>query len=173
MPAFIRSLRVESADAVAHAGHVLMGQLFRFHGQPVQRSRHDDERPVPALRGALAEGLVKLKQFPEGRPTAHVHDARIILRSLGRKAVRAISLQLVGKISAGDIRGPAAGFFHSPLDDLPQPVMLFQRQAGQPQPDQPEIIILLPDEIQRHHRAVIQCLFPLAHRARGKAVFLC
>ena len=124
VPVFICSFRMKSTDSISYAGHVLVGQLLRFHGHAIQRSRHDDERPVSALRGMLTEGFVKIEQLSESSPAAHVHDARVIYRPFGCKTIRAIALQLVGKIAAGNIHNPAFRFSHSSLDDLPQAVMI-------------------------------------------------
>ena len=149
-----------------------MGQFFRFHGLSVQRPRHDHEGTVAALRRALAEAFLEIQQLAEGRPTAHVHDALVILGSFRRVAVGTIFPQFVGKIAAGHVNYPAARFLRRLPDHLPQPVVVLQGQAGKPDAHQLEIGISLPDEIQRHHHAVIQFRFPLPLGPRGEAVFL-
>ena len=160
---------MEGADAVAHAGHVLVGELLRRHGHAIQRPGHDDEGAVTALRGAFAEAFVEVEQLAEGRPLAHIHDARVVLRALRRVAVGAVGLQLVGQVAAGDVDRPATGLLHGAPDQLAQSIVVFQRQTGEPDAHQPEIGIYLADEVQRHQRAVVQRRLPLPPGPGGQA----
>ena len=145
-----------------------MRQRRCFDLQPVERTRHDHKRPVSALRRLFAEGLVKFQQLAERRASAHVHDAAVVFRSLRGESVRSVRLQLVRKVPACDQHRPRSGVLDGSGDQLPQPVMVAERQSGQTDAYKLPARIFLPDEPQRHHRAVIERRVPLAERARGE-----
>ncbi len=73
-----------------------------------------------------------------------------------RVAVGAVALQLVGQVAACDEHHPAAGLLRRLPYQLPQPVVVLQRQPRQPDAHQPEVLVMLADEVQRDHRAVVE-----------------
>ena len=125
---------------------------------------------MAAFRRLLTEVFVKIKQLAERSPSHHVHDPAVVLGSLRREAVRAVFLQFVRQVPAGDQDDPLPGLFRRPCDDLAQAVMIRKRQPGQADPYDLPFDIPLPDEAQRDHRAVIERRIPLSQRSRGKSL---
>ena len=162
VPAFVLSFRIKACDPVAHAGHVLMREDPGPHVHAVEGAGHDHEGAVAAFGRILAEGLVKVQQLAKSRASADVHDPAVVFRAFRRETVGAAWLQLVRQIPARHEHGPPAALLHCLRNDLPQAVVIRERQAGQADPQDPAAAVFFPDEPERHHRAVIQFRIPLA-----------
>ena len=168
--AFVHAGGVEGADAVAHAGDVLVAQRGRLHRQPVQGPGHHDEGAVAAFRRLLAEFLGKVEELPEGGAGAHVHDARVVLRPLRREAVGPVGLELVAQVPAGDPHRPPPQHVHRQAHELPQGVMLRQGQGAEA--DAQELVVLpeLAGKPEGHHDPVVQGLVLFPQGPGGEAL---
>ena len=156
VPARVLALRVERADAVADAGHILMGQPFRLNSHAVESPRHDDEGAMAAFRRFVAESGVEIQCLAESRPAHDVHDAVVVLRSLRCKTVRPVVLQLVREVSARNEDSAPAGAVHRVADYHAQPVVVDQRLTGKADADDPAAVVFLSYKVQGHHRPVVE-----------------
>ena len=125
---------------------------------------------MAALGCPVAEALVKIKQFVKGGPAEHIHDALVVFRPLLCQAVGAVLLQPVGQVSAADDHGAPVQLFRRLPDQLAQMIVVRQREAGQPDPDQAIIRKKLIYIIQGDEGSVIQFRISLAQRTGRKAL---
>ena len=128
---------------------------------------------MAALRGPVAEVLAEIEQFAERGSAADVHDAAVVFRPFLGEAVGTVVLQFMGEVAAGDEYGPSAEVFRSLRDHLAEAVVIGQRQAGQADAHDLAAGIVLPDEPQRHHRAMVQRRVPFAQRTCGETGRVC
>ena len=69
-------------DAIPHPERSFIGKLLCLHTGSVKCARHDSKGTMSALCRLLAEIFRKLKQLPKIAPAHHIHDTRIVNRSL-------------------------------------------------------------------------------------------
>ena len=144
-----------------------MGKPLCLHGKAVQRPRHDEKRPMAALRRLVAEFLRKVKQPAKLSASHHFHDPPVVFRPFLPEAVGPVLRQPVGQISAGDDRHPFSGPHDRPLNALSQPVMHGKGQAGKPDAHRLIVSVIPVQEPERDHRPVIQPSVLLSHGSRG------
>ena len=125
---------------------------------------------MAALCGALAKIFREVEKLAESRASHHLHDALVVLRPVGRKAVRAVRLELVRKVAARDGDCAPPELLCSLCDEPPEFIMLRKRQARESDAhDLRQFVRRARKEIKRHHHAVVEPLVALAERSRRKA----
>ena len=105
-------------------------ELSLIHICPaIQAACHDGKRTVSALTCFFTKTLRILQEFSERSPAHGFHNPLIISRSFLFVSVRAVLLQAVGQIPAGDNYGPSAQLLRCLLYQQPGPVMFGKGQA--------------------------------------------
>ena len=165
-PGFIHSRYRISADSITHTEGAFIGKPVSLHSPAIQAACHNGKRTVSALTCFFTKTLRILQEFSERSPAHGFHNPLIISRPFLFVSVRAVLLQAVGQIPAGDNYGPSAQLLHCLLYQQPGPVMFGKGQAGKPHADKPVAVIILVHKIQRHHDAVIQLSVPFSQRSQ-------
>ena len=126
---------MERTYAVAYAERPLIRQFFGTDGFSVQAACHHGKGTVPALPRFLTKAFRIIQQLAESGFSHGFHNPLIISRPLFPVPVRAVLLQPVGQIPAGDHHRATPQLVCCLFDKHSRPIMIGFGQAGQPYAD--------------------------------------